>query len=309
MNQDKYNLIAIDVAKDSLQIQSAQRGWQVPYNKDGLAGLIEAISEPKRPWVVCEATGGYEQALLESLHEKRIRVSLVNPARVRAFAKSEGLQAKTDPIDARVLLRFAQEKELRARPVPEPKRQKLAALLDRRSQLSEQLAREKNRLHKSTIVITASIERVISLIKEEIESIDQAITTLIAEDEDLQNNRDRLQSVKGVGELTALTLLAYLAEMTQVSRNQLVALAGLAPFNRDSGKRKAKRAIQGGRAKVRKCLYMAARSAAKHNPVIRDYVNGLKKRGKPYKCAIVAAMRKLLIHLQSILKNPQKKLA
>ncbi len=181
--------------------------------------------------------------------------------------------------------------------------------MDRRSQLSGHLAREKNRLHKSSAVIRESIKRMIALIEKEIEGIEEEISTLIAEDETFKNNSERLQSVKGVGEITALTLLAYLGEMTQVNRNQLVALAGLAPFNRDSGKRKAKRAIQGGRAKVRKCLYMAAQSAATHNPVIRDYVTALSERGKPDKCAIVAAMRKLLIHLQSILKYPEKNLA
>ncbi len=309
MNQDKYNFIAIDVAKDSLAIQSAQRGWQIPYNKKALAGLIEEISQPKTPWVVCEATGGYERVLMSLLHKKGITVTLVNPARVRAFANSEGIRAKTDPIDARVLLRFAQEKSLQPTPPPEPHREKLAALMDRRSQLSEHLAREKNRLHKSSTVITESIERMIALIEEEIKGIGKAISTLIAKDEALKNNSDKLQSVKGVGEITSLTLLAYLGEMTKVNRNELVALAGLAPFNRDSGKRKAKRAIQGGRAKVRKCLFMAARSAATHNPVIRDYVAGLIERGKPYKCAIVAAMRKLLIHLQSLLKNQKKCLA
>ena len=139
--------------------------------------------------------------------------------------------------------------------------------------------------------------------------LDGQIRELIKKNEPLQAKTQILAAVKGVGEVTTWTLLAYLSEMTYVSRNQLVALAGLAPYNRDSGKSRSKRSIQGGRAKVRKCLYMAALTAARHNPVIKAYMEGLLARGKPYKCALVAAMRKLLIHLQSLLKKHQLALA
>ena len=149
----------------------------------------------------------------------------------------------------------------------------------------------------------------IRLGQQELARIDGQIRELVKENEPLRAKAQILATVKGVGEVTTWTLLAYLSEMTHLSRNQLVALAGLAPYNRDSGKSRSKRFIQGGRAKVRKCLYMAARTAARHNPVIKAYVEGLLARGKPYKCALVAAMRKLLIHLQSLLKKHQLALA
>lgn len=309
MNKESYKLIAIDIAKDSLEVYDGKQSQSLSYKKEGLAHLYQVITKGEKPWVICEATGGYERALLSFLHEKDITVTLVNPGRVRAFAKSEGIRAKTDPIDARVLLRFGQEKPLVPTLPSNPTQQALEALLDRRSHLTEQLAREKNRRQKSDRYIIDSIKRMILLLEEELALIDQKIRELVACDAHLKAHSQILLAVKGVGEITAWTLMAYLTEIDHLGRNQLVALAGLAPFNRDSGKTCAKRFIQGGRAKVRKCLYMAAQSAARHNPVIRDYVNRLIERGKPYKCAIVAAMRKLLIHLQSLLKNHKKCLA
>jgi len=312
MNLKKYSLIAIDIAKDTLQVQTAKDSYSVGNNEPGLKKLLKHIARmeaPEAPFVVCEATGGYERALLELLHGSAIAVSLVNPARVRAFATSEGIKAKTDSIDARVLLRFAQHKELRPTPPPKPCEQALSALLDRRSHLTEQLAREKNRLQNSPQSIHPSIKRMIRFGQQELARIEGQIREVIKENEPLRAKAKIIATVKGVGEVTTWTLLAYLSEMTHVSRNQLVALAGLAPYNRDSGKSRSKRSIQGGRAKVRKCLYMAARTAARHNPVIKPYVEGLLARDKPYKCALVAAMRKLLIHLQSLLKKHQLALA
>lgn len=230
-------------------------------------------------------------------------MNLINPSRLRAFALSEAIKAKTDPIDAMMILRFAQQKHLRPAPPPEPVRQELAAMLDRRSHLTTQLAREKNRLQKCQKTIATSIRRMIRFVEKEIASLDAQIKLLVTKDRRLDAQAQLFQSVKGVGEVTAWTLLAYLGEMSRLQRNQLVALAGVAPFNRDSGKVSARRSISAGRSKVRKCLYMAAHTAATHNPVIKPYVAGLVARGKPYKCAIVAAMRKLLIHLHSLLKH------
>ena len=309
MNQAKYNLIAIDVAKDSLQIQSPQRAWQVPNTENGLKRLNKALQALKNPWIVCEATGGYEQRLLQFAHKKALPVTLINPARVRAFAKSEGLKAKSDPIDAALLLRFAKSKDLKPTPSPSPQQQTLQALMDRRSQLTESLAREKNRLQKSPQCVRKSIEKMIGIIEEELAQIDNQIERLIDQYPLMNQQSSKMQSVSGIGKTTAWAILAYLSEINSLKRNQLVALAGIAPFNKDSGKYRGKRRIEGGRAKVRKCLYMAAQSAAIHNQHIKEYVDGLRARGKPYKCAIVAAMRKLLIHIQSILKNTQFSLA
>jgi len=303
------NYIAIDIAKDSLAVASDSFKGSFPYTDSGLSKLLKKIKVLDFPMVVCEATGGYESKLMSLLFKQEIPVALVNPSRVRNFARSEGTKAKTDPIDAQMLLRFAKSKDLRPTPAPSEQQQSLQALMDRRSQLTESLAREKNRLQKSPQSVHKSIEKMIAFIEKELKALEGQIQKIIESDEEMNQQNLTMQQVSGIGATTAWSILAYLGEINSLSRNQLVALAGVAPYNKDSGKFKGKRRIEGGRAKVRKCLYMAAQSAAVHNPHIKAYVDGLRARGKPYKCAIVAAMRKLLIHLQSLLKNPQKALA
>ena len=163
--------------------------------------------------------------------------------------------------------------------------------------------------HYVTPCTHKSIRNVIRMLEKELAIFDRDINNLVAEDKQMSNRREIMSEVVGVGNITCLTILAYMPEITRLSRNELVAMAGLAPFNRDSGKYKGQRKIDGGRAKIRKCLYMAATTAAVHNKHIKSYVDALRSRGKPYKCAIVAAMRKLLIHLQSLLKINQFSLA
>jgi len=303
------NYIAIDIAKDSLAVASDSFKGSFPYTDSGLSKLLKKIKVLDFPMVVCEATGGYESKLMSLLFKQEIPVALVNPSRVRNFARSEGTKAKTNPIDAQMLLRFAKSKDLRPTPAPSEQQQSLQALMDRRSQLTESLAREKNRLQKSPQSVHKSIEKMIAFIEKELKALEEQIKKVIESDEEMNQQNLTMQQVSGIGATTAWSILAYLGEINSLSRNQLVALAGVAPYNKDSGKFKGKRRIEGGRAKVRKCLYMAAQSATVHNPHIKAYVDGLRARGKPYKCAIVAAMRKLLIHLQSLLKNPQKALA
>jgi transposase len=303
------NYIAIDIAKDSLAVASDSFNGSFPYTDSGLSKLINKIKVLDSALVVCEATGGYERKLMELLFEQKIPVALVNPSRVRNFARSEGIKAKTDPIDAQMLLRFAKSKDLRPTRAPSEQQRSLQALMDRRSQLTESLAREKTRLQKSPESVRGSIEKMINFIQKELEAVETQIRNIIETDEKMNRQNLTMQSVSGIGETTAWSILTYLGEIERLGRNQLIALAGVAPYNKDSGKFKGKRRIQGGRAKVRKCLYMAAQSAAVHNPHIKAYVDGLRARGKPYKCAIVAAMRKLLIHLQSLLKNPKNALA
>ena len=309
MNHKEHDIIAIDIAKGTLQVQTVEQCSNILNNKIGFKHLYKLISKLKNPFVVCEATGGYERKLMEMLHSKNVPVALVNPGLVRAFARSEGIKAKTDPIDGKVILRFAQEKKLRPTPPPDPTRRELADLMDRRSQLTEQIAREKNRKQKSIKSIDKSIERMIRFINKELASIEARIRKLINSKPIIKEQVDVMQLTCGIGEITAWTLMAYLEEIGTLGRNQLVALAGVAPYNNDSGPKSGKRSIYAGRAKVRKCLYMAAQTAAQHNPVIKPYVDGLIARGKPYKCAMVAAMRKLLIHLQSQIKNIEIEIA
>lgn len=303
-----FHLVAVDVSKDSLEVQTEQDSFTVPHTRKGICSLIRKVVS-RNPFVVCEATGGYERLLMDICHEKDVPVCRTNPARIRAFAHSEGVRAKTDPIDADMILRFAQEKQLRPTAPPDPHRKRLAALLDRRSHLKEHAAREKNRIKNSPSEIHESIERMLLVLKEEIKTLEKLIRETIEGNKEIASQVACLESIKGVGEVTAWSIAAFLGEISQLTRNQLVALAGLAPFNRDSGKFKGKRKIIGGRAKVRAVLYMAATTAAVYNPVIKDYVEKLRERGKPYKCAIVAAMRKMLIHMQSELKKSELALA
>lgn len=309
MPNTPFDIVAVDVSKDSLQIKSDSCSLKIRCNPEDLARLLVFIKSLPNPFVVCEATGGYERFLLDALHKAKIPCRAVNPARVRAFAASEGIRAKTDPIDAGVILRFAHEKKLQPAPPPSALQQQLAAHLDRRNQLNMMASREKNHLENASKLAIQSITRHLKFLQKEVLQIEQKIRLLISSEPSLKIYTDTMTSVSGVGELTAWTILAYLSEITELGRNEVVALAGVAPYNRDSGKTSAKRSIFGGRAKVRKCLFMAAKSAAVHNAVIRPYVQGLRDRGKPYKCAIVAAMRKLLLYIQSLLKKSQLSLA
>lgn len=304
MNTKNKTIIAIDIGKQSLQIQSKYQSFAVNNDSKGYAQLLKTITKADQAHIVCEASGGYERPLVRMLHKQQIDVSVVNPAKVRAFAKSEGVQAKTDPIDAKLLLKFAEGKSLRLASCPGPVREEISELMDRRSQLSEALTKEKNRLEKQPVYLTKWIQKSISFLKKQIDLMDNRIEELIESNAELTKRVKAMTSIKGVGITTAYTILAYLPELETLSRGQLISLAGLAPFDRESGKTKKKAFIHGGRAKVRKCLYMAAQSAATHNPVIKAYVSNLMNRGKPYKSALVAAMRKLLICMQSLSKNP-----
>ncbi len=302
-------LVAIDVSKETLQIQTETDQWACANAPKGIALLSRKLKRLSNPFVVCEATGGYERLLLRTMQEKDIPICRVNPRRIRAFAQSEGIKAKTDPIDAQVILNFAREKKLQPTLPLEPERQAIKDLLDRRSQLSEMIGREKNRLQNSPASIHASIKRILKTLGVELVRIEKDIQSQVDAHPLLKAQVHHLISIVGIGKVTAWTTLGYLGEIDKIKRNEVVALAGIAPFNRDSGKMNGRRRIMGGRAKVRKCLYMAAQTASMHNPVIKPYFDHLRAKGKPYKCAMVAAMRKLLLHMRSELINLQLELA
>jgi transposase len=309
MNTQNKNIIAIDIAKSTLQVQTENSSFVIGNDKGGFKRLDKQLSKLSKPHVVCEATGGYERPLVRHLFEQEVSVSVVNPSTVRAFAKGEGIKAKTDPIDAKMLLKYGQTRELKPSQRPDPAREELAALMDRRSQLSDSLTREKNRLDKDPAFTRKLIEKSVRFLEKQIEEVDKRIEGILASNDSLTKLVDRMTEVKGVGKTTALTILAYLPDLDSLSRGQMVSLSGLAPFNRESGKTRSRAFIQGGRAKVRKCLYMAAQSAAQHNDVIKTYVTRLMDAGQPYKSALVAAMRKILICLRSLLMNPKFRLA
>ena len=306
MKKKAHTYIAVDVSKASLRTQSQKQSNKLAYTPIGIRKIIQEAKTTPDSVVVMEATGGYERKLLDALHQADIACVRINPALVRAFALSEGVKAKTDPIDARMILRFAQEKRLQPVP-PVPEEQKhLAALLDRRSQLQSMLTEEKNRLQNSPRYIQTDIRTLIRTLKLKIQRLEKSIQELVKNTEALQGKAQVMRAVTGIGPVTTHAILAYLPEITYINRNQLASLVGVAPFNRDSGKKSAKRSIRGGRAKIRAPLYMAASNASMHNPVIRDYVAGLKARGKPHKCPMIAAMRKLPLPIQShLIKHAQ----
>lgn len=310
MNPDiKYTPVAVDVGKNALQIQTENENYGISNNAKGHASFTKKLKAIKDSLVVLEASGGYERPLIYALHQAKIKFCLVNPRRVRAFAISEGIKAKTDPIDAMVLRRFALEKNLKPSKAPSQEQRELAALLDRRNQLNDHLTKEKNRLDKVESSILPSLKRVIDFITQEINEMERMIRQKVNQDPKMNAMSVAMQGIDGVGEITAWTILSYMPEITELSRNEAVSMAGVAPFNKDSASIQRPRHICGGRGKIRKTLFMAAQSAAKYNQVIKPYVEALRERGKAYRCTMVAAMRKLLLHIRSILKKLEKPLA
>lgn len=305
MHNEHYT-IAIDIAKDSLRVQTRDGAFDTTTNKPGFKRVCRECAKHLAPRVVMEATGGYERHICDHLHALGIELVVLNPKLLRDFARSEGVKAKNDPIDGRMMLRFATEKHLRPTPAPAADHLQLTDLMDRRNQLVSMLSEEKNRSQKSngpTRPQMASIKRILKTLEQEIARIEKAIRKVIDQSKTLSALVRVTTSVRGVGEVTAWAILAYLPEIGQVGRAPLAALAGVAPYDDDSGKSSAPRHIQGGRSKARNAIYMATHVAATWNPVIRAYVQRLMARGKPYKCALVAAMRKMLIHIQSLIKK------
>ena len=309
MTQNKH-YIAIDIAKKSLQVQAPAYACALEYDQDSLEKLLHILQkQPKGTITVFEATGGYERQLIAFLQRHKHPFVLLNPSCVHYFARSKGLKAKTDPLDAKLLLQFAQERQPEPLPAKCPLRQEVAALLDRRSQISEMLGREKCRLQNTEAILIPEIERMIRHLERELKKLESRIEKKVNSEQSLKAHSAIMQSVQGVGKITAWSICAYLSEITEVNRAKLTALAGLAPYNQDSGPYKGRRRITGGRQKVRDPLYMAATTAAIHNAHIKAYVDRLRSEGgRPYKWAITAAMRKLLIHLQTLLKNHEKAL-
>jgi len=302
----------IDISKDGLDVAVAgQSPSHYANTAKGIAELIPALAQLPAPvQVICEPSGGYERDLLEALWAKKIAVSLVNAARVRAFARARGLLAKTDAIDAVVLREYGELLRPAALAAPAPQRQRLAELVRRREQLVNLLAMEEQQLAQSRAAEIKKLgTQLIKALQKQIEELDTLIAAQIDEDATLKEQSARLQQVKGVGPVTAATLLAELPELGQLEDKQIGALAGVVPYNQDSGQHRGRRLIRGGRVQVRRVLYMSALVATRFNPILKAFYQHLLKAGKPKKLALTAVMRKLIILLNRLLKNPQFKLA
>jgi len=302
----------VDISKNALDVSLAGQS-PCRYTNDavGIAKLVKALHRlPVPAWVICEPSGGYERDLLAALWTAGITVSLVNAARIRAFARAQGLLAKTDELDASVLREFGEVLQPTALAAPAPERQKLAALVQRREQLIIILSTEEQRLAQCGDASVRKLgARLLKELQQQVEQLEEMIETQIDEDKTLKAQCERLQQVKGVGAVTASTLLAEMPELGNLSRKEAGALAGVAPYNRDSGVLRGRRTIRGGRAQVRRVLYMAALVAARFNPILKAFYQRLLAAGKPKKLALTAVMRKLVVLLNLLLKNPQFTLA
>lgn len=303
--------VGVDVAKVSLEValRSDAPSFSLTNDRDGIAKLIDRLPQAGACVVVLEATGGYERILIAELLQAGHRVACANPRQVRDFANGLGVLAKTDPIDARIIARFGEVVQPRCLDIPQGPLGELQQLVERRRQLITLRTAESNRLQQATSKPTRkSIREVLKTLEKQVEIIERQIDDLVRKHDDWQHKVDLMTSVPGVGQTTATTLLADLPELGQLNREQIAALVGVAPYNHDSGQLRGTRCIWGGRAPVRNALYMAALSAKRFNDTIRRFAERLSESssvrpGKAPKVILTACMRKLLIILNTMLKN------
>ncbi len=302
--------IGLDVAKLTLQADLAGRALALPNTPAGHRSLLAHLrrwqAKTGRPThVVCEGTGGYERAVVAALQATDQPVSVHNAARVRAFARAQGRLAKTDALDAAVLSAFGAVMQPESDTPPSESEAALAALVTRRDQLKELVALEARRTeHHEHAAVKKEAALLAKQLAAHLEKIEGEITALLAASAEVNARVECLTQVRGVGAVSAYSLLAHLPELGKLSRGAIAALAGVAPMNADSGAMRGQRHIRGGRAPARKALYMAALCATLHNPLIKAFYQKLRGRGKPAKVALTAVMRKLLLHLNSTLKTP-----
>ena len=297
--------VGIDVSKHMLDIFDDAVG-----DAQSIANAPQPIAEQVARWqcgnvfVVFEATGIYDRELTSQLHEAGIRFARVNPARARDFARASGRLAKTDAIDARMLAAFARTMAPAADPAADPARNSLALLAKRRDQLVHMRAQEKNRRSESADHTTIeSITRLLDFLTEEIKAIELKIKTLISKTPQIAEQARLMRSAPGIGPVACMQLIAQMPELGRLAPKQLAALAGLAPFNVDSGKHRGKRLIGGGRKRVRDALYMAALNAVHRNGILKTFYQRLRTAGKPAKLALIAVARKLLTILNAMLRD------
>jgi transposase len=298
--------VGIDVSKDTFNVASCPAALKtcLPNTPDGHRQLCQSLENHNIAIIVLEATGGYERPIVAELLDANSPVVVVNPRQVRDFARGLGQFAKTDPIDAEVLAKFAQLVQPAARNHKTAQTTDLAELVHRRRQLNDLRTQESNRLSLIHLrQVRKSIEQMLKMLDRQIAEIDELIEQHIRNNDDFQQKDKILRSTPGVGPQTSAMLLAQMPELGSLNRQEVAALAGLAPWDRASGKWLGKGHIWGGRKDVRSILYMAALSARNCNPVIRRFAQRLEEEGKAFKVVITACMRKLLIILNTMIRN------
>jgi len=304
MSKEKV-FIGVDVSKDKLDVAVRPSGEFMTFSsgEDGLCMMSEFIKSKEPELIVLEATGGFEMGALRSLASARLPVVAVNPRQVRDFARAMGILAKTDKIDAHIIARFSDSVRPEIRPFRTPEEQMLDALNARRFQLVEMITQEKNRLTNAPKWTKKDIQGNIKGLEKRLVKIENDLDDFIKKSPIWRQKDKILKSIPGVGPVMSRTILSDLPEAGTLNRREIAALSGVAPLNRDSGKYKGKRAIWGGRAKVRCVLYMCALAAVRCNPKIKAFYSRLITAGKKPKVALTACMRKLLVIINTMLKN------
>ena len=299
--------VGVDVSKSHLDIHvlPQKRRCRCANDDAGFDELVAWLGDPADTLVVFEATGGYQTLAVAALSTAGFDVVVVNPRQVREHARSRGRLAKTDKLDAEVIADFAERNRPPVRPLPDEQTRLLQALMARRRQLLEMLTMEKNRLQQAPKPLAKPIAEHITWLKEQLKELDDDLDAQIRHSELWRETDQLLRAVPCIGKVTSRTLMSQLPELGQIGNKQITALAGLATLNRDSGKFQGHRSIWGGRAEVRTALYMAVVSGIRCNPIIRPYYRHLRDLGKPFKVAMVACMRKLLVILNTMLKENQ----
>lgn len=303
----KEIFVGIDVSKATLDVAfwDSEVYWQLPNDGEGWQELVKRLQPLSSVLVVIEASGGLEQPVVAELYTEKLPVAIVNPTRVRNFARSTGQLAKTDKLDARIIAHFAQAVRPQVRPLRTPEEDHLNALVTRRRQVVTMLTSEKNRKATTHHTLQDRVLVHIAWLEAELKELETEIEQFILQSVEWKEKADLLQSVPGIGPVTASTMLAELPELGSRNRQQIAALVGVAPLNKDSGKKRGKRRTFGGRASVRRTLYMATLVATRCNPVIRRFYERLLANGKEKKVALTACMRKLLVILNSMIRHRQ----
>ena len=296
--------VGIDIAKATIQVHREGVQAELANAPTAHRKLCQELKPLPTVHVVCEATGGYEQALVGALHKAKIPVSVVNPAQVRAAARARGQRAKTDRIDAAMLTDYGQRYQPKPTPQPSRVQQQLVALTQWLKQLVQlQMLAKSQAEHHHDLFVKKQHQALLDSYQSQIKAVENRLAALVEKDQLLRQRVEALDAIEGVGTRTALLVLAHMPELGQLNRQQVAALAGLAPWTRDSGAMKGLRCIAGGRPEVRLALYMPALTAACRNPLLRALYQRLIAKGKPGKVALTAVMRKLLIYMNHKLKE------
>lgn len=299
--------VGVDVGKANLDIALHPSGqlYTIPNTEAHIRRFVRILKNYEIERVVVEATGRYEHALVQACNQAGLPIIVVNPISVRRYAQAIGVLAKTDRIDAQVIAQYASTLKPEFKPIPNKTSQKIKDLLVRRSQLLEMSTMEKNRLQILPKSLHRSIKSMLRMLQNQIETVTRQIEQEVTKVDQWRTKMEIMTSVPGVGKVLAYTFLSELPELGSLNRKEIAALVGVAPINRDSGKLNGKRRIRGGRHRVRTVMFMAMLSSIQCNPVFKRFYERLKAQGKIPKVALIACMRKMIVVLNTMIKNQE----